>query len=181
MRHSVISLPIPLQTNEKIFLQLLDVEYQAQPIEEDRVMEVFARLLKSDVSMEFKLKVSQRRMEFLEDFGECIKRISEAYDEHQKLVKEANSKKRKPEKEKGVEEPPDKKGKTEGPNTSAPADYNPQATAPPPPVGPSFPPDPNYGHNPPAWSSAPGYGTVPGNYLAYPYPAYPPQYGYYGY
>lgn len=62
------------QSNEKVFLQLLDIEYQSQPIVEDRVLEVFSKLLKSDVSLEFKVTVSQRRMEFLEDFGTCIQK-----------------------------------------------------------------------------------------------------------
>ncbi|RUS87646.1 hypothetical protein EGW08_004569 [Elysia chlorotica] len=168
-------------TNEKIFLQLLDVEYQSQPIVERRVMDIFARMLKSDVSMEFKVKVSQRRMEFLEDFGECIKTITEAYDEHQRLVKEANSKKRKPEKEKGSEESSEKRTKVDNQAAAAPVEHIPPAPVPPPPVGHPMPPDPNYGHNPPSWPPGPGYGPMSGGYMAYPYPAYPPQYNYYGY
>lgn len=53
---------------------MLDVEYQAQPVDEDRVMAVFQSVLSSDMSVEFKVKISQRRMEFLEDFGNCIRR-----------------------------------------------------------------------------------------------------------
>ncbi|XP_013092312.2 pre-mRNA-processing factor 39-like isoform X2 [Biomphalaria glabrata] len=165
--------------NEKVFLQLLDVEYQSQPIVEDRVMETFSRLLKSDVSLDFKVKVSQRRMEFLEDFGTCIQKISEAYDEHQKLVKEANAKKKRPDKEIIVEEPPDKKVKIDvcGPVSipPAPVDHN---MPPLPPVGPP-PPDPHYGYAP--WPSAAYGAPMPNAYPGYPYPAYPSGYNYYGY
>lgn len=53
---------------------MLDVEYQSQPVDENKVMDVFQTILSSDLSIEFKVKISQRRMEFLEDFGTCIKR-----------------------------------------------------------------------------------------------------------
>ncbi|XP_059162306.1 pre-mRNA-processing factor 39-like isoform X2 [Physella acuta] len=167
-------------TNEKVFLQLLDIEYQSQPIVEDRVMETFNRLLKSDVSLDFKVKISQRRMEFLEDFGTCIQKISEAYDEHQKLVKEASiKKKRLPEKEQ-FEEPADKKLKAEI-NPSVPVDHSipPLPPVGPPPLGPPPPPEPPYGYGP--WPNV-GYGaSAPGAYPGYPYPSYSSGYGYYGY
>jgi hypothetical protein len=63
-----------VQQNERLFLQMLDVEYQAHPVDEEKVMMVFQTILASDLSIEFKVKISQRRMEFLEDFGTCIKR-----------------------------------------------------------------------------------------------------------
>ncbi|XP_067680617.1 pre-mRNA-processing factor 39-like [Haliotis asinina] len=99
--------------NEKLFLQLLDLEYQTQPIDEQRVLDVFSNALKSDLSADFKVKVSQRRMEFLEDFGTCIQRITDAYDEHQKLVKDHNSdrKKKHPDSIDDNHAPPEKKHK----------------------------------------------------------------------
>ena len=54
---------------------MLDVEYQSQPVDENKVLDVFQTILASDLSIEFKVKISQRRMEFLEDFGTCIKRF----------------------------------------------------------------------------------------------------------
>ncbi|XP_005102551.2 pre-mRNA-processing factor 39 isoform X2 [Aplysia californica] len=166
-------------TNEKVFLQLLDVEYQSQPIVEERVMETFNRLLTSEVSLEFKVKVSQRRMEFLEDFGTCIQKISFAYDEHQKLVKEASSKKKRPEREQAPEEPPDKRMKIEPPvNHNVPPSVEPVPAPPPmPPMGPPPPPDAGYAYNP--WGGG-GY-PMAGGYPGYHYPSYPSQYGYYGY
>jgi len=168
-------------TNEKVFLQLLDVEYQSQPIEEERVMDTFKRLLSSDVSLELKVKISQRRMEFLEDFGACIQKISSAYDEHQKLVKEANSKKKKPDKEQLPEEPPDKraKGDAAANHSSSSTDT---AAAPPLMQNPMGPPPPPDAYN--QWNA--GSYSMGGGYQNYQYPAYPshqyPAYGggYYG-
>ncbi|KAH9514534.1 PRP39 pre-mRNA processing factor 39 [Bulinus truncatus] len=165
-------------TNEKVFLQLLDVEYQSQPIVEDRVMETFSRLLKSDVSLEFKVKVSQRRMEFLEDFGTCIQKISEAYDEHQKLVKEASIKKKRPEKDHIVDEPAEKKIKNDS-SSSLPMPAVDHNLAPLPPVGPPPPPDSPYGYAP--WPNVAYGASMPNAYPGYPYPAYPSGYNYYGY
>lgn len=61
---------------------MLDVEYQSQPVDEDKVMDVFQAILSSDLSIEFKVKISQRRMEFLEDFGTCVKRWAEPQPAH---------------------------------------------------------------------------------------------------
>uniref|UniRef100_A0A0B7A9U4 Pre-mRNA-processing factor 39 n=1 Tax=Arion vulgaris TaxID=1028688 RepID=A0A0B7A9U4_9EUPU len=168
-------------SNEKVFLQLLDLEYQCQPIDEDRVLEVFSQLQKSDVSLEFKVKVSQRRMEFLEDFGTCIQKITDAYDEHQKLVKEASTKKKRPDREPLPEEPIEKKSKIEstaGPPPPPVLDHNVPLSLPP--FGPPPPPEAPYGYSP--WPNT-GYGAaVPSAYPGYPYPSYPPmQYNYYGY
>ncbi|XP_041352818.1 pre-mRNA-processing factor 39-like isoform X2 [Gigantopelta aegis] len=106
--------------NEKLFLQLIDLEYQTQPVDVDRTLEVFDRVIQNDVQLDFKVKVSQRRMEFLEDFGTDIKRITEAYDEHQKLVKDLNTdrKKKHPDQLDDSSQPPDKKQKTETINGS---------------------------------------------------------------
>ncbi|CAL1536963.1 unnamed protein product [Lymnaea stagnalis] len=163
-------------TNEKVFLQLLDVEYQSQPISEERVMETFNKLLKSDAPLDFKVKISQRRMEFLEDFGTCIQKISEAYDDHQKLVKEASTKKKRPEKDHLSDEPPDKKSKVDIPGVSMQGDHS---LTPLPPVGPPPPPEVPYGYGP--WPGV-GYGpSMPSAYPGYPYPSYPSGYNYYGY
>ena len=62
------------QQNERLCMQMLDIEYNAHPVDEDNVMSAFNRILSSDISLEFKVKISQRRMEFLEDFGTYINR-----------------------------------------------------------------------------------------------------------
>ncbi|KAK7483566.1 hypothetical protein BaRGS_00025240 [Batillaria attramentaria] len=152
--------------NERLFLQMLDVEYQAHPVDENRIMEVFQNILSSDLSIEFKVKISQRRMEFLEDFGTCIRRITEAYDEHQKLVKDMNSDKRKRVPD-GSEDQPEKKVKTEV-TTNGGAEQ--PAGPPPPEPAPSYP---SY----PGWGSYPGYPGYHSQWSSYP----PPSYGGSGY
>ncbi|KAK7104119.1 pre-mRNA-processing factor 39-like [Littorina saxatilis] len=156
------------QQNERLFLQMLDVEYQAHPVDENKVMDVFQSILSSDLSIEFKVKISQRRMEFLEDFGTCIKRITEAYDEHQKLVKDMNSDKRKrlPD---GGDEPAEKKVKVEVTPNGAP---EPPTSVPP-------PPDPVYPSYP-TWGSYPSYPSYHSQWPSYPPPpTYSSGYNYY--
>ncbi|XP_076442224.1 pre-mRNA-processing factor 39-like isoform X2 [Babylonia areolata] len=155
--------------NERLFLQMLDVEYQSQPVDEDKVMEVFQTILSSDLSIEFKVKISQRRMEFLEDFGKCIKRITEAYDEHQKLVKDLNSDKRKRIPDSG-EEPAEKKIKTE-PVPAGPPEPPPQAPPPPEPA-------PAYSSYP-SWGSYSNYPSYHSQWSSFPPPAYSGGYNYY--
>ncbi|PVD26290.1 hypothetical protein C0Q70_13961 [Pomacea canaliculata] len=149
--------------NERLFLQMLDVEYQAQPVDEEHVLDVFQTVLSSDLSLEFKVKISQRRMEFLEDFGTCIRRITEAYDEHQKLVKDMNSGKRK-NSETG-DEPAEKKVKSDStPNGNAD-----------PSVGVIAEQAPSYtGY--PGWGSYPTYQTYHSQWGYPPPPPPPPSY-----
>ncbi|KAL8583545.1 hypothetical protein ACOMHN_054861 [Nucella lapillus] len=155
--------------NERLFLQMLDVEYQSQPVDEKKVMEVYQTILSSDLSIEFKVKISQRRMEFLEDFGMCIKRITEAYDEHQKLVKDLNSDKRKRVPDIS-EEPVEKKMKQEVVPAGPP---EPPPTAPPPPE--PAPVYPSY----PGWGSYPSYPSYHSQWPSYPPPNYSSGYNYY--
>lgn len=61
------------QTNEKLYIQLLDMEYQKHPVNVDSALEIFAKAMASEeVSVNTKIKMSQRRLEFLEDFGSSI-------------------------------------------------------------------------------------------------------------
>ena len=61
------------QKNEKLYIQLLDIEYQKQPVSVPSVLEIFNRAINSDdVVLNTKIKMSQRRLEFLEDFGSSI-------------------------------------------------------------------------------------------------------------
>lgn len=60
------------QTNPKLHLQLLDIEYQTQPMNEDSILDTFKFTLSTNMSLQSKIKFSQRRIEFLEDFGKDI-------------------------------------------------------------------------------------------------------------
>ncbi|KAJ8308137.1 hypothetical protein KUTeg_013011 [Tegillarca granosa] len=82
--------------NLKLFLQLIDIEYQCKPIDEDRIIDLFSQVLASeDFPLGIKVKMSQRKLEFLEDFGHSILKLKEAYDEHQKLMKDLNGERKK--------------------------------------------------------------------------------------
>ncbi|KAH3847692.1 pre-mRNA-processing factor 39-like [Dreissena polymorpha] len=111
--------------NEKLYVHLLDMEYQKRPINVDSALEIFSRAMTSaDLTMNTKIKMSQRRLEFLEDFGSSIVQLKECYEEHQKLIKDMQSseKKRKASTENSSEEltiaaqvqapPPEKKPKS---------------------------------------------------------------------
>ena len=62
-----------LQGNIKLYLQLLDLEYQCRPISEENVIKIFASILDCEnFPLETKAKMSQRKLEFLEDFCASI-------------------------------------------------------------------------------------------------------------
>ncbi|XP_052766184.1 pre-mRNA-processing factor 39-like isoform X2 [Mya arenaria] len=84
--------------NEKLYVSLLDMEYQKHPINLDSALEIFSKAIESaDLTTHMKIKMSQRRLEFLEDFGSSIVQLKECYEDHQKLIKDlqAADKKRK--------------------------------------------------------------------------------------
>lgn len=59
--------------NEKLYIQLLDMEYQKQPVNVESALEIFNKAINSeDCTIHTKIKMSQRRLEFLEDFGSSI-------------------------------------------------------------------------------------------------------------
>ncbi|XP_070578914.1 pre-mRNA-processing factor 39-like [Ptychodera flava] len=83
------------KSNGKLYLQLLDLEFQGATPNEDAVVSIFDRVLNSkDTSQDTKVVFSQRKLEFLEDFGSDITKILNTYEEHQKLYKQHNNKKR---------------------------------------------------------------------------------------
>lgn len=66
---------ISIQSNPRLYLQLLDLEYLGTPIHEERVLDIFKQVLASDMPMETKFKFSQRQLEYLEDFGIDVSRF----------------------------------------------------------------------------------------------------------
>ncbi|XP_069114991.1 pre-mRNA-processing factor 39-like isoform X1 [Argopecten irradians] len=101
--------------NLKLYLQLIDLEYQNYPVEEDKIIDVFSLILECEnFPLETKVKMSQRKLEFLEDFGGTIGKLKEAYDEHQKLMKDLHvERKKRPHETSGHshEEPSEKRSK----------------------------------------------------------------------
>ena len=83
-----LSVSYVLQTNKRIYLQLLDIEVSMEEIEESKVEELFELVQDSeDLSQEFKQGFSQRRLEIMEDFGKDIKKIMKIFETHQKQFK----------------------------------------------------------------------------------------------
>lgn len=73
--------------NKRLYLQLLDLELGALPIDEDRVEAVFDLVKNSNLPTEVKQGFSQRRLEVLEDFSSSIAKIMKAHEAHAKLYK----------------------------------------------------------------------------------------------
>ncbi|XP_070705327.1 pre-mRNA-processing factor 39 isoform X3 [Pempheris klunzingeri] len=92
------------QTNPKLYLNLLELEYSGDVTQnEAEILACFDRALNSPMPLESRLLFCQRKVEFLEDFGSDINALVAAYEEHQKLQKESEPSKRKA--ENGSQEP----------------------------------------------------------------------------
>uniref|UniRef100_UPI00398E3FB0 pre-mRNA-processing factor 39-like isoform X1 n=1 Tax=Pristiophorus japonicus TaxID=55135 RepID=UPI00398E3FB0 len=102
--------------NTKLYLNLLELEFSSDVrINESNILSCFNQVLSSSLPIETKIIFSQRRVEFLEDFGCSVRSLLHAYDEHQKLLKQNSSKKRAA--ENGTEEPEEKKARVEEAST----------------------------------------------------------------
>ncbi|XP_056619962.1 pre-mRNA-processing factor 39 isoform X2 [Triplophysa dalaica] len=100
------------ETNPKLYLNLLEMEYSSDIQQnEANIIACFDRALGSSMSLESRITFAQRKVEFLEDFGSDINVLVAAYEEHQKLIKESDSLKRKS--EDGSEEPDSKRQRTD--------------------------------------------------------------------
>ncbi|XP_069749965.1 pre-mRNA-processing factor 39-like isoform X2 [Narcine bancroftii] len=98
--------------NVKLYLNLLELEFSCDVrTNESNILGCFEQVLSSSLPLEIKIVFSQRRVEFLEDFGCSIRSLLQAYDEHQRLLKQNSSKKRAA--ENGMEEPEEKKARAE--------------------------------------------------------------------
>ncbi|XP_032939381.1 pre-mRNA-processing factor 39-like [Catharus ustulatus] len=101
--------------NARLHANLLEMEFGADVGQnEGNTMSCFERALRSPLPDEAKLLFSQRRVEFLEDFGSSIHSLLKAYDEHQKILKAHAARKRAP--ENGSEEPDDKRLRPDDPS-----------------------------------------------------------------
>lgn len=106
-------------TNEKLYIQLLDIEYQKYPVNVISALSIFTKAIDNpSLSLHTKIKMSQRRLEFLEDFGSSILQLKECYDDHQKLLKDLQSEKKRKSTETPPEEPAEKKMKANSVATS---------------------------------------------------------------
>ena len=72
--------------NPKLYLQQLDLLINCSPMDVSAVTEVFERALAQDFPDKQKLLFSQRKLEFLGDFGTDLAKIEDTKHEHNKLV-----------------------------------------------------------------------------------------------
>ncbi|XP_041035835.1 pre-mRNA-processing factor 39-like [Carcharodon carcharias] len=104
--------------NTKLYLNLLELEFSGDVrVNEANILGCFEQVLISSLPLETKIVFSQRRVEFLEDFGCNVQTLLHAYDEHQKLLKQNSSKKRAA--ENGTEEPEEKKARVDDSSTGS--------------------------------------------------------------
>ncbi|XP_050994711.1 pre-mRNA-processing factor 39 [Labeo rohita] len=100
------------ETNPKLYLNLLELEYSGDVQQnEAEIIACFDRALSSTMPLDQRVTFSQRKVEFLEDFGSDINVLVAAYEQHQRLVTEQDSLKRKA--ENGSEEPDSKRQRTD--------------------------------------------------------------------
>ncbi|XP_049624297.1 pre-mRNA-processing factor 39 isoform X2 [Suncus etruscus] len=98
--------------NTKLYLNLLEMEYSGDLKQnEENIINCFDKAIHGSLPIKMRITFSQRKVEFLEDFGSDVNKLLNAYDEHQTLLKEQDSLKRKA--ENGSEEPEEKKVHTE--------------------------------------------------------------------
>uniref|UniRef100_A0A8C9S5P2 Pre-mRNA-processing factor 39 n=1 Tax=Scleropages formosus TaxID=113540 RepID=A0A8C9S5P2_SCLFO len=96
----------------RLYLNLLELEYSGDVKQnEEDILACFDRALTSPLPLESRLTFSQRKVEFLEDFGSDVNTLVASYEEHQKLQKDYESTKRKA--ENGSQEPEPKKQRME--------------------------------------------------------------------
>ncbi|XP_039545982.1 pre-mRNA-processing factor 39-like [Pimephales promelas] len=100
------------ETNPKLYLNLLELEYSGDIQQnEPEIIACFDRALSSSMPLESRVTFSQRKVEFLEDFGSDINVLVAAYEQHQRLEAEQETLKRKA--ENGSEEPDAKRQRTD--------------------------------------------------------------------
>ncbi|XP_041831128.1 pre-mRNA-processing factor 39 [Melanotaenia boesemani] len=86
------------QTSSRLYLNLLELEYSGDVTQNEvEILACFDRALKSPMPLESRMLFSQRKVEFLEDFGSDINVLVAAYEEQQNLQKESDNLKRKAE------------------------------------------------------------------------------------
>ncbi|KAJ7345350.1 hypothetical protein JRQ81_001300 [Phrynocephalus forsythii] len=95
--------------NPKLYLNLLEIEYNGDLKQnEENIIAAFDKAINGTLPVKMRIIFSQRKVEFLEDFGLDVNKLLDAYEEHQNLLKEQECLKRKA--ENGCEEPDEKRG-----------------------------------------------------------------------
>ena len=79
-------------TNPKLYLQQMDLLINTVPMDVIAVSDVFDKALEQEFPDKHKLLFSQRKLEFLGDFGSDVTEIENVKKAHQKLVQEIKEK-----------------------------------------------------------------------------------------
>lgn len=96
------------ETSPKLYLNLLELEYSGDVQQnEAEILACFDRAINSSMPLESRVTFSQRKVDFLEDFGSDINVLVAAYEQHQKVLNEQEATKRKA--ENGSQEPDSKR------------------------------------------------------------------------
>jgi len=111
------------QENPKLYLQNLDVLINSLPMDISAVVSIFNKALEQDWPEKHKLLFSQRKVEFLEDFGMNIVELEAAKAKHMEITtayKETDSKDKEDSDKTNSEEGKEKKSDTNGSSASYP-------------------------------------------------------------
>ncbi|XP_065510115.1 pre-mRNA-processing factor 39-like [Caloenas nicobarica] len=109
--------------NARLHANLLELEFGADVRQnEGNTLRCLERALRSPLAPDAKLLFSQRRLEFLEDFGSSIHSLLTAYDDHQRILKQHAARKRAL--ENGSEEPDDKRLRPDDPSLLTPLNFS---------------------------------------------------------
>ncbi|CAJ1058712.1 pre-mRNA-processing factor 39 [Xyrichtys novacula] len=124
--------------NDKLHLNLLELEVSGDPwASSEAVQECVTRALAAPLAPHTKILLSQRGLQFAEDYSNSIQSVLSVYEEHQKLLKELGGTKREAE---NGDEDPEKLSKSEDGSAVAVSEQVPPTmphvpiTTPPPPV-----------------------------------------------
>nr|XP_056707696.1 pre-mRNA-processing factor 39 [Euleptes europaea] len=84
--------------NPKLYLNLLEMEYNGDLKQnEEHITVCFDKAISGPLPIKMRILFSQRKVEFLEDFGVDVNKLLGAYEEHQALLREQETLKRKAE------------------------------------------------------------------------------------
>ncbi|XP_068181965.1 pre-mRNA-processing factor 39 isoform X2 [Antennarius striatus] len=124
--------------NDKLHLNLLELEVSEDPwASVEAVQECVTRALAAPLASHTKILLSQRGLQFAEDYSSSIQSVLSVYEEHQKLLKELGGTKREAE---NGDEDPEKLNKGDDNSAVAASEQTPPTvphvpiTTPPPPV-----------------------------------------------
>lgn len=79
----------------RLSLQLVSMEMERSPMDETAIIDILDQAIARDGDPEQKIMFAQRKLEFLEDFGNDIVSVQNAHDEFQRIFKQVKERKKK--------------------------------------------------------------------------------------